>query len=149
MALGLCSSCYQHYQRYRSREEKTQRFILLDQIVQQHATVKSNLIDERASDRRRRANKRRRISQGGRWIRLQSRYGLSREDYEQMLSLQNEVCYLCEVKHEKDILYVDHNHKTGQVRKLLCPSCNTFVGYLETKPELIDKMKEYINDRHI
>jgi hypothetical protein len=42
-------------------------------------------------------------------------------------------CYICDAKTDK--LCVDHCHKTGRVRKLLCMSCNVFIGMLEKDEE--------------
>jgi hypothetical protein len=42
---------------------------------------------------------------------------------------------------------VDHNHKTGQIRDLLCIRCNTTLGMLEEDEDLIFSMLEYIK-RH-
>lgn len=68
-------------------------------------------------------------------------YGIAKEDYERMLNSQNEVCAICK-KDSK--LWVDHDHLTGIVRGLLCPSCNTLVGYIETHGHLIQDVLKYI-----
>lgn len=34
-------------------------------------------------------------------------------------------------------LYVDHDHKTGQVRGLLCHHCNAAIGHLQDNPDLL------------
>lgn len=70
-------------------------------------------------------------------------YGLSKNEYEQMLIKQGKVCAIC---NKKTKLWVDHDHKNGKVRGLLCPSCNNLIGYLETYNYLIDKANNYIND---
>lgn len=60
--------------------------------------------------------------------RLQRTYGISLEEYFQKLVDQDAKCALC-LRHEsnfKTSLAVDHNHKTGQVRGLLCYACNKF-----------------------
>lgn len=57
---------------------------------------------------------------------LKRKYGLSLCDYENMLARQAYSCAVC-FKHQKDCkrrLAVDHNHKTGKVRGLLCGYCN-------------------------
>ena len=70
-------------------------------------------------------------------------YGLSEEDYTRILEKQNGLCAIC----QSDIkLWVDHDHSTGIVRGLLCPSCNTLVGYIETHGSLIDRASKYIKD---
>ena len=86
---------------------------------------------------------------------LLSRYGISTSDYEEMLKEQNNSCACCGItvdtlltKYPKSFhgsLVVDHDHETGKVRELLCSKCNTLVGYLEKRKELIPKAYEYIN----
>lgn len=67
-----------------------------------------------------------------------ARYGLTSEDYDRMVAEQDGRCAVCrqperKVMHGKVIaLSVDHDHKTGAVRQLLCASCNTVIGHLET-----------------
>src|ERR1035437_8553174 len=61
---------------------------------------------------------------------LISKYGINLMQYNQMLKQQNECCAICK-KHKsnfKQALSVDHSHKTGQVRALLCHSCNRILG---------------------
>ncbi len=65
-------------------------------------------------------------------IMLKSKYGLTLEQYENMLNSQGGVCAICskpETSHSNkkgpvDSLRVDHCHKTGKVRGLLCSECN-------------------------
>lgn len=60
-----------------------------------------------------------------------SKYGISLDEYNQMLTSQNDSCKLCK-KHKSNFkrsLAVDHDHKTKKVRGLLCYRCNKiFVG---------------------
>lgn len=62
---------------------------------------------------------------------LQSKYGLTIAQYEQMLTNQDGACAICGKLPGKVRLAVDHNHTTGKVRKLLCNTCNIWVGVLE------------------
>jgi hypothetical protein len=69
------------------------------------------------------------------------------EQYAQMFKDQNECCALCEshytvVPHQQ--LMVDHCHKTGKVRQLLCDFCNTALGKFKDSPELLEKAADYI-----
>lgn len=61
---------------------------------------------------------------------LKHRYGLSIEDYNYLLNLQNNSCAICNVKQEDKTyhFHVDHCHTTGNVRGLLCSPCNVFLG---------------------
>lgn len=80
---------------------------------------------------------------------LQRKYGITLEDYEAMHLAQGGVCAICG-KPETSVfrgtprsLSVDHHHKTGQVRELLCFRCNSVLGKLEESPELIKKLLAY------
>jgi hypothetical protein len=68
------------------------------------------------------------------------RFGLEPEDYDAMLEAQGGVCAICGqpetvVRYgQVQPLSVDHDHKTGQVRGLLCHRCNIRVGWVEFEP---------------
>ena len=71
------------------------------------------------------------------------------ELYNQMLTKQNGVCALCKTNEPggRGTWHSDHDHKTGEPRGLLCSSCNTTLGHIESKPaDWIDKAKKYINE---
>ena len=69
-----------------------------------------------------------------RWAHHKYRYGLERHEYEEMLIRQDNRCYTCD-KLGGDTkgtrLHIDHNHRTGEVRKLLCNRCNYIAGCIE------------------
>ncbi len=62
------------------------------------------------------------------------KYGLTVDQYLQMLSDQNGACAICGNKEDRNrngvitLLTVDHNHHNGLVRGLLCSKCNTGLG---------------------
>lgn len=77
---------------------------------------------------------------------LKLKYLLTPEEYESMLHDQQEGCAICGAQQE-DIgkrLLVDHDHETGKVRGLLCPSCNHGLGRFRDDPELLSRAKDYI-----
>lgn len=59
--------------------------------------------------------------------RLQRLYGIGEEDYEALLSEQGGVCAICSRPPGKIRLAVDHHHKSGILRGLLCSWCNYHV----------------------
>jgi hypothetical protein len=60
---------------------------------------------------------------------LQRLYGITLEQYNQMLDGQGHVCGLCgEAPDTKKRMHVDHNHVTGRIRALLCHHCNLLIG---------------------
>ena len=83
--------------------------------------------------------------------RLKRVYGLSLEEYERMHAEQNGLCAICgssdakRPKHRvRGYLCVDHCHKTGKVRGLLCWKCNAAMGNLEDDIALLEKAAAYL-----
>lgn len=76
--------------------------------------------------------------------RLKHVYGITPEQLEAMKVAQNHRCAICDRKPAK--LLIDHNHTTGKVRSLLCPTCNTFLGWYETKADTIIAFQTYLEE---
>lgn len=75
---------------------------------------------------------------------LKLRYNITMEIYAKMLADQSGVCAICSNPPAEDRpLYVDHHHKSGKVRKLLCASCNRSIAVFDN-PELFEKSAAYI-----
>lgn len=82
---------------------------------------------------------------------LRAAYGISLEDYNNMLQTQSSLCAIC-FRPETFLgkggkirpLCVDHCHTTGKVRGLLCNSCNVALGNLEDNYQRILNAAEYI-----
>ena len=79
-----------------------------------------------------------------RWF-LRKQYGISPEQYEQMLADQGGKCATCRREDPKKRLAVDHDHETGEVRGLLCGPCNRFLGWINENPEVLRVMTAYLN----
>lgn len=81
-----------------------------------------------------------------RWRSREEKYGITREVYEAMLEAQNGCCKICggQDSCEFQDFVVDHNHKTGTVRGLLCSRCNHALGHAKDAPELLLKMACYV-----
>jgi len=75
----------------------------------------------------------------------QRNYGISAQKYVLMFAEQLGRCAICtdEPKSFKR-LAVDHDHKTGKIRGLLCDPCNMGLGFIERKPGLVRLMGEYL-----
>ena len=74
-------------------------------------------------------------------------YGLSLDDYGQMVSEQSGLCAICKEKPEKD-LFVDHCHSTGRVRGLLCSNCNTGIGLLRDNTATLLAAINYLKENN-
>jgi len=74
-------------------------------------------------------------------IRARTRpFGLNIKDYFDMLETQNGRCLICHVNKcaTGKNFAIDHDHKTGKVRGLLCASCNSKLGWYENKKQAIE-----------
>lgn len=84
---------------------------------------------------------------GGQARNRKTKYGIDNETYKTMEKDQNYVCLICsrpERYKGRDNLCVDHDHKTGKVRGLLCSSCNKALGLLEDNVEWLRKAEDYL-----
>lgn len=79
-----------------------------------------------------------------------SRYGISHQQYTEMLLAQKGLCAICNlpetaVHHGRVItLSVDHDHATGEIRGLLCRDCNHAIGKLKDSPVNLRAAADYI-----
>lgn len=71
-------------------------------------------------------------------------FGITLADYERMLLEQNGACQLCRwvPKPGNRRLAVDHDHKTGRIRGLLCGLCNKALGKVEQV--VLQTVKDYL-----
>lgn len=67
-------------------------------------------------------------------------FGITLEEYNEMLESQNGLCAICQRHHTefKRNLAVDHDHHTGKIRGLLCGSCNSGLGKLQDDMDVLE-----------
>lgn len=78
---------------------------------------------------------------------LVRKYGITLVDYESMLIAQNNSCAICGAKESdqfKGVFHVDHCHRTGTVRGLLCRGCNHMLGVVGDDPDILLRAVEFI-----
>jgi hypothetical protein len=77
---------------------------------------------------------------------LNKTYGISEKRYNEMFIKQNGFCWICGIHQSKlkISLSVDHNHKTGKVRGLLCTRCNLRLAVFEKNIYVTIKSIEYL-----
>jgi hypothetical protein len=71
------------------------------------------------------------------------KYGLTQEQYKDMILSQNNECAICKKPSHKT-LYIDHDHKTGKVRGLLCHECNTGIGFFNEDIDSLTNAVKYL-----
>jgi len=84
----------------------------------------------------------------------QRAYGITADDYAQLLKVQSGKCKICGAMLAGDkrhrVLSVDHNHETGQVRGLLCVHCNHGLAAFRDNPCLLEAAIAYLKEsRHV
>jgi hypothetical protein len=79
---------------------------------------------------------------------LKSRYGITIDRYDAMYEQQEGKCAICRAE-DSDQFAVDHCHKTGKVRGLLCRSCNLGIGQLKDDIEVLSNAITYLQWRGV
>lgn len=110
---GLDSQCKACKDEYNKRCSKTARH--KSQVVQYNKT----------------ARRKSQMSRSTMKHNLKRMYGMTLGQYDEMVENQNGVCMICEKPEINRRLSVDHDHKTGKVRGLLCCRCNFALGIVE------------------
>lgn len=79
---------------------------------------------------------------------LTKQYSMTVDEYDALLLAQDGKCAICQSDKSKtsrtDRMHVDHDHATGEVRGLLCDSCNVGLGRFEDDPNLLIAAAMYL-----
>ena len=84
---------------------------------------------------------------------LKRKYGVTLEHYQALLDAQGGGCKICGDKYDRQWkdgrtqrvpLCVDHDHKTGVVRGLLCNHCNVGLALFKEQPDRLAKAIKYL-----
>lgn len=81
---------------------------------------------------------------------LKKTFGITLEQYDQMLRSQAGVCAICGRAEDsggerivRKNLSIDHSHDTGRLRGLLCTACNLLIGRLEKSLHILPAIRAY------
>lgn len=78
---------------------------------------------------------------------LRRKFGITLDQYDQLLRRQNYSCAICE-RHESEFstrLAVEHNHRTREIMGLCCSYCNRYVIGRHLTPEIAQRVADYLN----
>ena len=78
-------------------------------------------------------------------------YGLTLQEVQALFESQRGLCAVCGQPErsttkrtgEIKMLHIDHDHKTGKIRGLLCQDCNMALGHLQDSSERIQMLLDY------
>jgi hypothetical protein len=100
---------------------------------------------DRIRARERFRNQRLKATVGPYWLKY--KYGLTTETLNAMIEAQDNRCLCCRTQfglfkaHQP---YVDHCHKTGRVRGILCNQCNSLLGKANDQPKILRACARYL-----
>ena len=78
----------------------------------------------------------------GRRVQLKYKHGISLEEYRVLYQAQDGKCAVCGLYQKT--LYVDHCHKTGKIRGLLCCRCNLVLGQVKDNTIILRSLAIYL-----
>ena len=78
---------------------------------------------------------------------LKRKYGINSEQWEELFESQNCACAICSSRETSRHWCTDHDHETGEVRGILCHSCNVLIGMAKDHPQVLDDAKRYLEER--
>lgn len=81
----------------------------------------------------------------GRYKYIEEKYGMTADEYDTQAKAQQHLCLVCgEAQPPDRPLVVDHCHKEGHVRGLLCRDCNVGLGFFKDNPETLRSAAIYL-----
>ncbi len=110
---------------------------MIDDISVEH------LSQQLKEDRRTRKRK----SRKGWWKRhgRKQRYGITQEQWDAMFESQGRCCKICKgTEHCGMGWNTDHDHKTGEIRGILCRPCNAMLGYARDNVTVLAEAIKYL-----
>lgn len=122
------------YQREYRKKNKQRRRLLYKQNIERHRQ------QDKAHYRKTRERHRE--------LRISLKYGISVVEYQRLFVKYGNKCGICRKPESANnkVLSVDHDHKSGKVRGLLCNRCNKSLGFLQDNPELAFKIVKYLKN---
>jgi hypothetical protein len=75
---------------------------------------------------------------------LKHRYGLTPEEFDALLTKQNNECAICYSPEPGASWHIDHCHDTGRVRGVLCQRCNMALGLFTDDPTMLEQAVKYL-----
>lgn len=146
--MRICNKCHinkkdnEFYIHKRGETKRTYTCIVCQKEIQRlnYKTEHSKKLREKLNQKRRKSDYYKiQYARFGRSYKLKKAFGITEQDYKIMLNKQKGVCAICGQAETKFVscsenkkrirpLSIDHDHKTGRVRALLCDECNNGIA---------------------
>jgi len=144
-ANGLCQTCYSRKYRKENKESIQEHNNLPAVVEHRKKRQRKYYINNKESMLA--YSKERYTSEQSYAYSLRRKYNISVEDYDNLYNSQSGRCAICG-KHQAELnkrLSVDHNHDTGDIRGLLCLSCNVAIGLFGDNIQIVEEVLAYLN----
>ena len=76
------------------------------------------------------------------------KYGITGDEFRNLIKKQGMKCPICNRSIKKN-LSVDHDHKTGKIRGIICNDCNLAIGNAESSIERLKSMVNYLEKQNV
>ncbi len=140
---GLCTICFLY-------EKKLDRIKNKEQIKILHANYyakNKEILNKKAAIWRKKDPEKTKANNRRKHLRVT--YNLTIEDFENLMLLQNGVCKICkQINVFGRHLAIDHCHKTGKIRGLLCNPCNQGLGAFRDDLERMQNAINYLKENN-
>lgn len=78
---------------------------------------------------------------------LKRKFGITIEEYKTMLAKQSYACAICQIAFsDKELTQIDHDHKSNQVRGVLCRNCNWGLGHFKDNSQTLALAIAYLKE---
>lgn len=106
---------------------------------------------ERGYHRKRKEKRRTYVEKNWEKIKMQQRlayHRMTQDQYDALLKEQDGACAICKTKDwGRRSPHIDHNHKTGKTRGLLCSRCNSGIGMFKDDPKRCRSAADYLSKK--
>lgn len=145
-----CSeSCYRTYVLRLGREDRAARRLDPTECVYCGVTYTPRLKTQTRCGSPKCAHAHRRAIDKHRASHLARKFGITPDEYDRMLEAQGNVCAICNAPCATGRrLAVDHDHRTGAIRGLLCFRCNVVLGKFDDDLDLFASATTYLRSHH-
>lgn len=138
--MKTCPECLKN-----KRESSFQKNKAAPDGLQYHCKQCRKAIDSRPEHRKQHRERYHRNKRRLKTLELQRTYGISVEQFEEMLKAQGNKCLICKrTSSGGNGWHVDHSHKLKRVRGILCCYCNPMLGFAQDNPHILLAAVDYL-----
>ena len=144
---GMCSQCYETWRRENEPEfrKKKNNYASNWQKINKEKRIEYNKKRKEYYNRNEKSSEEYKLKRRNQL--LMRKYGIDHDDYLKQLEFQGNKCFICHKSNTPGkYFHVDHCHKTGNIRGVLCHQCNWYLGLIDNDTKILTRLNNYINN---